>query len=56
MPGDGVSVSFRRAREGTPLEFDLRGRRTLMYRNATGLEEKLLRALQTMLCRDGHSA
>jgi nucleoside 2-deoxyribosyltransferase len=32
-------------REGTHLEFDIRGRRTLMYRNATILEEKLLRHL-----------
>ncbi len=37
-------------REGTSLEFDLRGRRTLTYRNATILEEKLLSALEAMLC------
>jgi hypothetical protein len=35
-------------REGTHLEFDVRGRRTLMYPNATVLEEKLLNYLNTL--------
>lgn len=35
-------------REGTPLEFDLCGRRTLTYRNATILEENLLSALDSL--------
>jgi hypothetical protein len=35
-------------RENTLLEFDIRGRRTLMYRNATVLEEKLLRHLNAL--------
>jgi Putative DNA-binding domain len=41
-------VVIQACREGTPLEFDVRGRRTLMYRNATILEEKLLRALDSV--------
>jgi len=32
-------------RDDTQLEFDVRGRRTLIYRNATTLEHILLRAL-----------
>ena len=35
-------------RENTILEFDVRGRRTLLYRNATILEEKLLHALDEL--------
>lgn len=35
-------------RDDSPLEFDLRGRRTLTYRNATTLEAKLLRALDSI--------
>lgn len=35
-------------REGTPLEFDVRGRRTLMYKNATTLEDKLLSHLNAL--------
>jgi len=35
------------ARKGTQLEFDVRSWRTLFYRNATELEEKLLPELQT---------
>jgi nucleoside 2-deoxyribosyltransferase len=40
--GKGKSV-IQTCREGTPLEFDVRGHRTLTYRNAATLEEKLLR-------------
>jgi Putative DNA-binding domain len=35
-------------RVDTQLEFDVRGRRTLIYRNATTLEEKLVRALDAL--------
>jgi hypothetical protein len=35
--------------ENTPLEFDVRGHRTLMYRNATSLEEKLLSYLDALV-------
>ena len=35
-------------RYDTQLEFDVRGRRTLIYRNATTLEHKLLRELDTL--------
>lgn len=35
-------------REGTRLDFDIRGRRTLMYKNATILEEKLLERLNAL--------
>jgi nucleoside 2-deoxyribosyltransferase len=35
-------------RDDTLLEFDLRGRRTLIYRNATDLENKLLRVLDSI--------
>lgn len=38
-------------REGTHLEFDVRGRRTLMYPNATTLEEKLLHHLNNSRAR-----
>lgn len=34
------------ARKGTPLEFDIRNWRTLFYKNATELEQKLVSALQ----------
>lgn len=40
--GKGKSV-IQTCRSGTPLEFDVRGHRTLTYRNAASLEEKLLR-------------
>lgn len=49
--GRGKRV-IQMCREGTSLEFDLRGRRTLTYRNATILEEKLFCALDAMLCRE----
>ena len=35
-------------RSGTRLEFDVRNRRTLMYQNATTLEDKLLQELDAM--------
>jgi hypothetical protein len=35
-------------RADTPLEFDVRGRRTLVYRNATTLEQQLLRELDAL--------
>jgi nucleoside 2-deoxyribosyltransferase len=35
-------------REDTRLEFDVRGRRTLLYANATTLEEKLLHHFNTL--------
>jgi nucleoside 2-deoxyribosyltransferase len=35
-------------RKDTSLEFDVRGHRTLIYRNATHLEEKLLHHLDTL--------
>jgi hypothetical protein len=35
-------------RDDTQLEFDVRGRRTLIYRNATTLEYKLLRELNAL--------
>jgi nucleoside 2-deoxyribosyltransferase len=34
--------------EDTPLEFDVRGNRTLIYRNAATLEEKLLSLLNAL--------
>lgn len=40
--GKGKPI-IQTCREDTPLEFDVRGRRTLTYRNAATLEEKLLR-------------
>jgi hypothetical protein len=45
--GRGKSV-IQTCREGTPLEFDIRGHRTLMYPNATVLEEKLLSRLNAL--------
>ena len=39
--GKGKRV-IQTCREGTPLEFDVRNHRTLTYRNASVLEEKLL--------------
>ena len=39
---------IKTCREDTPLEFDVRGHRTLMYRNATILEEKLFRHLNAL--------
>jgi nucleoside 2-deoxyribosyltransferase len=36
------------SRIDTQLEFDVRGRRTLIYRNATTLEEKLARELDAL--------
>ena len=35
-------------REDTPLEFDVRGHRTLIYRNATDLEAKLVKCLNAL--------
>lgn len=45
--GRGKHV-IQTCRENTKLEFDVRGRRTLQYRNATILEEKLLCALDEL--------
>lgn len=45
--GRGKPV-IQTCRKDTFLEFDVRGRRTLIYRNATILEEKLLRALDAL--------
>lgn len=45
--GRGKRV-IQTCREDTDLEFDVRGRRTLTYRNATNLEEKLLHQLNAL--------
>lgn len=45
--GKGKCV-IQTCREGTLLEFDVRGHRTLTYRNAATLEEKLLSYLNAM--------
>jgi nucleoside 2-deoxyribosyltransferase len=45
--GRGKRV-IQTCRDDTRLEFDIRGRRTLRYRNATSLEEKLLRELDAL--------
>ena len=42
--GRGKHV-IQTCREDTAIEFDVRGHRTIMYRNATILEERLFRAL-----------
>jgi hypothetical protein len=39
--GKGLRI-IQSARKGTELEFDIRNWRTLFYRNATELEEKLI--------------
>jgi nucleoside 2-deoxyribosyltransferase len=52
-----LEIGYARGREkrviqtcpaGTQLEFDVRNRRTLVYQNATTLEDKLLRELDAM--------
>jgi nucleoside 2-deoxyribosyltransferase len=45
--GRGKQV-IQTCRHDTQLEFDVRGRRTLIYRNATTLEQKLLRELDAL--------
>jgi len=45
--GRGKQV-IQTCRDDTQLEFDVRGRRTLIYRNATTLEHKLLRELDAL--------
>jgi nucleoside 2-deoxyribosyltransferase len=45
--GKGKPV-IQTCRHDTSLEFDVRGRRTLIYRNATTLEEKLLREMDAL--------
>jgi hypothetical protein len=45
--GRGKQV-IQTCREDTRLEFDVRGRRTLIYRNATTLEHKLLKELDAL--------
>lgn len=45
--GKGKPI-IQTCREDTPLEFDVRGRRTLTYRNAATLEEKLLRHFKAL--------
>ncbi len=44
MPGPGKRV-IQTCHEDTQLEFDIRGRRTLIYTNATMLEEGLLQRM-----------
>ena len=56
-PNVYLEIGYARGREkqviqtcryDTRLEFDVRGRRTLTYRNATTLEHKLLRELDVL--------
>ncbi len=42
--------------EKTPLEFDVRGHRTLIYRNATTLEDKLLNHLNSLSATPAQSS
>lgn len=41
-------IMIQTCREDTLLEFDVSGRRTLLYRNAATLEEKLLNCLNSL--------